>query len=67
MNATKKLSVWAPATPGSFPSVVGECDRIAEARDIAKRFADRRDLRMQDVVVRLGRTGKIIERCGPCR
>jgi hypothetical protein len=62
-----KLTVWAPATPGAEPSLVGQCDTIADAREIAERFEHRRDLRMQDVVIRAGRDGKIVELCGPCR
>jgi hypothetical protein len=60
-------TVWAPAVPGADPTVAGTADTVAEARAIAARFAGRRDLRMMDVVIRLGRDGKIIERCGPCR
>ena len=67
MTNTTKLTVWAPATPGAMATVAGKCDTMAEARAIAARFAGRRDLRGQDVVIRLGHDGKIVERCGPCR
>jgi hypothetical protein len=66
-TTTAKLSVWAPTHPGHSAVIVGECDTMAEARQIAERFGHRRDLSYQDVFVRLGRDGKIIERCGPCR
>ena len=66
MNGAK-LTVWAPRVPGAEPSVVGECETVAEAREVAKGYAHRKDLTRQDVVIRLGRDGKIIERCGPCR
>ena len=62
-----KLTVWAPRTPGAQESVVGTCDTMSDARRVAAAFEDRRDLRRQDVVIRLGRDGKIVERCGPCR
>ena len=61
-----KLSVWAPRTPGCPESIVGECDTMEQAREIASRYEGRKDLRMQDVVIRLGRDGEIIEKCGPC-
>ena len=69
MNATteKKLSVWAPKVPGVEPTIVGWADTVTEAREIAAEYGRRRDLRMQDIVIRLGRDGKIIERAGPCR
>jgi len=67
MMTTTKLTVWAPSTPGADQSPVGFCDTIEEARAIAARYNHRKDLRGQDVVVRLGRDGKIIEKCGPCR
>lgn len=67
MTATAKLTVWAPRTPGAAESVIGTADKIADARKIAAQFAGRRDLKRQDVVIRLGHDGKIIERCGPCR
>lgn len=63
----KKLTVWAPKTPGAEATVVGEADTLDEARKIASGYATRPDLKMQDVFIRLGRDGKIIERCGPCR
>ena len=62
-----KLTVWAPTAPGQQEVVQGQCDTLAEARVIANRFSRRLDLRHQDVVIRLGRDGKIVERCGPCR
>lgn len=62
-----KLTVWAPRVPGAAASVVGACDTIAEARQIAADFRHRADLTYQDVFVRLGRDGKIVERCGPAR
>jgi hypothetical protein len=68
MKTTKaKLTVWAPQVPGAEPTIVGQCDTIAEARGIAARFETRRDLNYQDVTIRLGRDGKIVERCGPAR
>lgn len=63
-----KLTVWAPATPGAEISVVGTADTMVEARAIAARYQHRKDLRMQDVFIRLGKDGKIVEgNCGPCR
>ena len=62
-----KLSVWAPEVPGAQPAYIGGYDTMAEARAKADEFGTRKDLCMQDVVIRLGRDGKIIERCGPCR
>lgn len=67
ITTASKLTVWAPMTPGCEPTVAGKCDTIAAARAIASRFSNRRDLRGQDIVIRLGHDGKIIERCGPCR
>jgi len=64
---TATLTVWAPKTPGSDPTVIGVADTIADARKIAATLEHRRDLNRQDVVIRLDRDGKIIERCGPCR
>lgn len=67
-DITTKFTLWAPRTPGSHPEPVAFCDTIEEALDIAAaRFDHRKDLRWQDVVVRLGRDGRIIERCGPFR
>lgn len=63
----KKLTVWAPATPGAAPSIVGTCDSVETARQIAERFDSRRDLCMQDVFIRDAASNKIIERCGPAR
>lgn len=62
-----KLDVIAPRTPGAQPTVVGSADTIAEARAIAANFDHRRDLRRQDVVIRLRHSGKRIEFAGPCR
>lgn len=62
-----KLCVWAPRTAGVAPSIVGQCDTMAEAREIAARYESRRDLTYQDVTIRLAATGKTIERCGPAR
>jgi hypothetical protein len=67
MTTTKKLTVWAPKVAGLETSCVGEYDTIADARAKAAEYGHRKDLRMQDVVIRLGVDGKIIERCGPCR
>jgi hypothetical protein len=67
MTTQPKLTVWAPATPGAAETIVGTAETIAEARTIAARYDHRRDLRMSDVVIRLGRDGKRIESCGPCR
>lgn len=67
MIRTEKLTVWAPAVPGMPESAVGTADTLEAARQIAARFSGRRDLTMQDVVIRLGYDGKIIEYCGPCR
>jgi hypothetical protein len=39
---------------------------MEQARKIAARYDHRRDLRMQDVTIRLA-SGKIVEKCGPCR
>ena len=68
MNATQttgKLSIWGPSTPGAMPSVIDFAETLAEARAIAARFAARRkDLRRQDVEIRLGRDGKRIEFAG---
>ena len=64
---TAKLTVWAKATPGAKVTVVGSCDTMQEARAIASRFDDRRDLCNHDVFIRAGIDGKIIERCGPAR
>ncbi len=63
----RKLEVWAPKTPGATESIVATCETRAEARAVAAEFIKgRRDLRMQDVYVRLGE--KLIEgNLGPCR
>lgn len=67
-NATVRLTVWAPATPGADVSCVGTADTMAEARKIAAQYSHRRDLKMQDVYIRLGKDGKIVEgNMGPCR
>lgn len=63
----KTVTVWAPRTPGAEPSIIGQAGTVAAARTIARQFKNRRDLTYQDVVIRLGRDGRIIERCGPCR
>lgn len=65
-TTTRKLAVWAPATPGNAPVIVGTCDTMAEAWSIASRFESRRDLRRQDVEIRTT-SGRLIGRCGPCR
>ncbi len=65
-NATSKLAVWAPAVPGHDATIVGTADTMEQARKIAARYDHRRDLRMQDVTIRLA-SGKIVEKCGPCR
>jgi hypothetical protein len=64
--STSKLAVWAPAVPGHDATIVGTADTIEKAREIASRYERRRDLRMQDVTIRLA-SGKIVEKCGPCR
>ena len=60
-----KLSVYAPPTPGAKQTVIGMASTLAEARTIAGRFEERRDLKFHDVTIRRG--AKIVERCGPAR
>ena len=65
-KTAQKLAVWAPAVPGHDATIVGTADTMEQAREIASRYDHRRDLRMQDVTIRLA-SGKIVEKCGPCR
>ncbi len=64
----KKLSLHAPETPGAQVTFIGTYEDFPAAREAAARkFGHRKDLRRQDVVIRLGEEGKIIEYCGPDR
>jgi hypothetical protein len=70
MNATAKevkLSVWAPARAGVESTIAGTADTMDQAYAIAAKFDDRRDLRYQDVEIRLGRDGKRVAFAGPSR
>ena len=68
MSQYTQYEVVAPKTPGAQPSVVFTGDTLLSAREYsAVRFVYRRDLRMQDVVIRRTRDGKQIETAGPCR
>lgn len=68
MTATKKLSIWSIPTPGAEMAIVGWAETVEDARRFASdHFGHRRDLRHQDIEIRLGRDGKRIEFAGPCR
>lgn len=68
-TTTKELfSVWAPEVPGATQSIVAICETIEQARSVCGRYANRRDLKGQDVCIRSGRDGIIVEGdMGPCR
>jgi hypothetical protein len=57
--------VYAPATPGSDATLIGQAEKLSVARSIAAQFSHRRDLRMQDVAIYRG--SERVEFCGPCR
>jgi hypothetical protein len=64
----KKYSIWAPRTPGSEPTWIGEYDTLEQARQVADHtFGHRKDLRGQDVVIREGIDGDRVEYAGPPR
>ena len=60
-----KYTVSAPKTPGASPSA-HPAKTLAEARKIAKTFADRRDLKGQDVRIEKA-DGSLVEYAGPAR
>jgi hypothetical protein len=60
------VEVWGPVAPGLRAICVSRHDYLSQAREYASdRFAGRRDLRQQDVTIRVG--SRIIERVGPTR
>ena len=65
-NNQGRCSVFAPVHPGHEPTMVATTETLAEARQYAARYSQRRDLRYCDVFIRLG-NGRIVERCGPAR
>jgi hypothetical protein len=65
MSKKPEIKVYAPAVPGADATVVAVCETMERAREVASRYEHRRDLRMQDVTIRVG--DKVIEKCGPCR
>ena len=63
-----KLSLHAPETPGGQVTFIAAYEDLQAAREAAARkFGRRKDLTRQDVAIRLGEDGKIIEYCGPDR
>jgi hypothetical protein len=62
-----KLSVWTRPVPGADMACVAEVETRAEADEVAARYENRRDLRHQDVEIRLGRHGKRVAFAGPLR
>jgi hypothetical protein len=66
MNGQTYFYVVAPLTPGAAPSPTGHYETLEQARSAAARFADRKDLRMQDVSIRRC-TDMHVEHVGPCR
>lgn len=63
----RKISIYAPATPGAAMTLVGTTDTVAHARVIAALMDDRRDLVGQDVRIEWTDSGQLIEYGGPNR
>jgi hypothetical protein len=61
----KTYAVSAPQTPGAAPTVV-YYPSLRAAREAARKYGHRRDLRGQDVRIE-DAEGNLIEYAGPCR